>query len=665
MNDLTVFVIATDKNPNLPLTLESLKNQSKLDFDFDIIKNYSPCYKAFQQMIERCKTQYYIEVDEDMILKPNAIEKLYKKIISLDDKHPFACFSLLDKHLNFKIYGIKAYKHDVFKKFPYLLDNPSGEVEQLARLEKAGYIINDVHCISNEIIGEHSPLWTNELIFRRYYNLMEKQKLFHYKWIETLPLKLLSILLENPSIVNFYAIAGALASIYSDSIPKDNLTNYEKVIPSLTNLQKALTKKLTILKVIDQFGWAYYFIAKDQQKYSKHHIVYKRLIDLTEEKLKEINPDIVYFHGPNLGLTEVNKLTKFLKNQNKIVIGGYGSENTLKYDYADLIVSISLPHIKKLKEMYNNQSIIFLPESIDTEYFTAQSIKHDKFNIGWAGSITRDVKRAYLLDLLLYPVIKQCDWGKNFIDGHTQKIMLDFYKQLDVFISVSSTEAMPRVILEAMSCGLPVISTDVGSVRLLLDSEWIVPALPETTVIEEMNKKLTLLKNNSNLRKKVGKRNREFIEKYFSWKVNQPLWDNVFQLMSENNKEDCINLTNQFLLELNVDTEDIYNKFDVLMNFLKSLNEKVEFWFLNKSCLELVNHHRITSHEIFIGVRDEKIKNKIYDLIKSIKILNVTFVIEIDKNMKIKKFDEFNVPVPVVTYLEETFKKDWKSLQNE
>ena len=33
--------------------------------------------KALQEMINRCKTKYYVEVDEDMILQPNAIELLY------------------------------------------------------------------------------------------------------------------------------------------------------------------------------------------------------------------------------------------------------------------------------------------------------------------------------------------------------------------------------------------------------------------------------------------------------------------------------------------------------------------------------------------------------------------------------------------------------------
>lgn len=41
-------------------------------------------------------------------------------------------------------------------------------------------------------------------------------------------------------------------------------------------------------------------------------------------------------------------------------------------------------------------------------------------------------------------------------------------QQLDVFAMSSSTEQMPLCLLEAMACGLPVVATDVGDVRVML-----------------------------------------------------------------------------------------------------------------------------------------------------------------------------------------------------
>jgi glycosyltransferase involved in cell wall biosynthesis len=46
-----------------------------------------------------------------------------------------------------------------------------------------------------------------------------------------------------------------------------------------------------------------------------------------------------------------------------------------------------------------------------------------------------------------------------------------FYAQFDIFALSSDTEQMPLSVIEAMASGLPVVSTDVGDVRLMLAEE--------------------------------------------------------------------------------------------------------------------------------------------------------------------------------------------------
>lgn len=53
------------------------------------------------------------------------------------------------------------------------------------------------------------------------------------------------------------------------------------------------------------------------------------------------------------------------------------------------------------------------------------------------------------------------------------------YRAGDVFLNSSSTEQMPLSLLEGMASGLPVVATDVGDVRAMVDEcnrDWIVPA---------------------------------------------------------------------------------------------------------------------------------------------------------------------------------------------
>lgn len=44
--------------------------------------------------------------------------------------------------------------------------------------------------------------------------------------------------------------------------------------------------------------------------------------------------------------------------------------------------------------------------------------------------------------------------------------LADFYRSLDVFVSASHSDAGPMMVPEAMACGVPVVTTDIGSVRI-------------------------------------------------------------------------------------------------------------------------------------------------------------------------------------------------------
>ncbi len=213
-DQLTVFVISSGSNPNLPGCLKALKMQS-CTFTLDIIKDVSPLSRAFQEMLNRVRTPYYIECDEDMVLNANAVEKMYNDIAGAhhSDNVAMHAYMLQDQHLDMPIYGVKIYKADICKRYPYNLQHPSCEMEQLQRLERDGYTYKLFH----DLMGSHSPLWTEELIFERYYNLMEKFKIFRYVWMEQLPRKLLEKVQREPTDLNIAAYSGALASVYADT----------------------------------------------------------------------------------------------------------------------------------------------------------------------------------------------------------------------------------------------------------------------------------------------------------------------------------------------------------------------------------------------------------------------------------------------------------------
>ena len=180
---LTIFLISAGDNPNYDDCLKSLNNQT-VKFKLNIIKDVRPC-------------------------------------------------ALQDPHLGKNIYGVKMYNHDIVKKYPYNLESKSCEMEQIKRMENDGYkyiitpdmtvfdkkalgLKRDTKCIlafDRIVLGKHSPKWTNELIFERYFNLMERFKIYHYTWLESLPVKLRNSYLKSPTELNFYAMMGAYTSV--------------------------------------------------------------------------------------------------------------------------------------------------------------------------------------------------------------------------------------------------------------------------------------------------------------------------------------------------------------------------------------------------------------------------------------------------------------------
>src|SRR5207237_7890422 len=52
-----------------------------------------------------------------------------------------------------------------------------------------------------------------------------------------------------------------------------------------------------------------------------------------------------------------------------------------------------------------------------------------------------------------------------------QHDMPAFYRTADVFALTSDFDNSPNVVLEAMACGLPIVSTDVGGLREFVDAD--------------------------------------------------------------------------------------------------------------------------------------------------------------------------------------------------
>jgi glycosyltransferase involved in cell wall biosynthesis len=89
-----------------------------------------------------------------------------------------------------------------------------------------------------------------------------------------------------------------------------------------------------------------------------------------------------------------------------------------------------------------------------------------------------------------------------------QSDTVSYYQMMDIFALSSATEQMPNSVIEAMSTGCPIVSTDVGDVSILVCPEnrpYVVPLGDEKAYVDA----LCHLANNPQVRERLGRLNRD------------------------------------------------------------------------------------------------------------------------------------------------------------
>lgn len=114
-----------------------------------------------------------------------------------------------------------------------------------------------------------------------------------------------------------------------------------------------------------------------------------------------------------------------------------------------------------------------------------------------------------------------------FLGAKPNNIIEQYYKISDVFINPSYTEGFPRVILEAMSCGLPIVATDAGGTIDIfgeLQKDFVVDK-ENVSLFRKMLIKLLL---DNNLREVLGNENLKYVERFSTDSVSEMYIERIF-----------------------------------------------------------------------------------------------------------------------------------------
>ena len=118
----------------------------------------------------------------------------------------------------------------------------------------------------------------------------------------------------------------------------------------------------------------------------------------------------------------------------------------------------------------------------------------------------------------------------------TSKNIESEYLDSSIFVMSSRYEGFGMVLLEAMSCGLPVISFDCqyGPSELIVDGEngFLIPP----NDVKELAGKLCLLIENLEIRKKMSIKAKEYSKKYEISKIMKQ-WDSLFKSITYKNEK--------------------------------------------------------------------------------------------------------------------------------
>jgi hypothetical protein len=245
LDAVTVFV-TTVGAPTFDECLRHLRDQD-CTFRLEIIAHVAPMNVAFQRMLDDCRTPFYVQVDEDMLLQRHAVRTLHDTIEAAGSNVALYSAELYDVHLGRCIRGVKIFRHELVRRYPFQ-DSGAFEIDQIAQLKRDGHevLLTDpgLHPVPNRTLGLHGTRWTPQSIYERYARLERSRRSRPQRlpWFEPYGQDFLRRFHEDPTEENFFAFMGLIAGVVASRNGEASAKDYRKhhALPGFEALRRFL-----------------------------------------------------------------------------------------------------------------------------------------------------------------------------------------------------------------------------------------------------------------------------------------------------------------------------------------------------------------------------------------------------------------------------------------
>lgn len=195
--------------------------------------------------------------------------------------------------------------------------------------------------------------------------------------------------------------------------------------------------------------------------------------------------------------------------------------------------SISVNNRLLYQEFKNKIKNLYLtPNGVDIDFFSFKDKEYSENPIfGWVGNRDRATKNYNDIVVPLkrkFDIISVAPSKKDNANKLlTAEEMREFYHSIHYFLVTSSTEGTPNPGLEAMSCGVPVITTPVGNmIDIVVSGVNGFYAKPSYDSFVESINSLSVDKYVYDV---MRKNTRQIIEKDWDWKYVANKWEKFFK----------------------------------------------------------------------------------------------------------------------------------------